>query len=142
MNWGKSIILSFFFFALFIGVLVVICMKQDISLVSSDYYKEEINYQQQIDRLNNAEHLAAKPTINFDNEGINVSFKQLLAIEQGELRLFRPSDIHFDKKYSFHSSTDSILRFNTSSLPVGMYRAKLKWTMNGKEYYVEQIVNR
>ena len=77
MNWGKSIIAAFLFFALFIGVLVFICMKQEVSLVSKDYYKDEINYQQQIERLNNAEHLESKPTISILDADVKVSFKKL-----------------------------------------------------------------
>jgi hypothetical protein len=142
MNWGKSIIAAFLFFALFIGVLVFICMKQEVSLVSKDYYKDEINYQQQIERLNNAEHLESKPTISILDADVKVSFKKKLAIENGELSLFRPSDLHLDKKFKFNSSSDSVLNFNASGLPAGMYRAKLMWVMDGKEYYVEQIVNR
>ena len=53
MNWGKWIIVSFVLFAAFIGILVVICVRQDISLVSKNYYQEELAYQQQIDRMNN-----------------------------------------------------------------------------------------
>jgi hypothetical protein len=40
MNWGKWIIVSFVLFAGFIGTLVTVCVRQDISLVSKDYYKE------------------------------------------------------------------------------------------------------
>ena len=57
MNWGKSIILAFVLFAGFIATLVVVCVREDISLVSKDYYKEELLYQDQIQRLNNASQL-------------------------------------------------------------------------------------
>ena len=44
MNWGTWIALSFVLFALFIGALVVVCVRQDINLVALDYYKQEIDY--------------------------------------------------------------------------------------------------
>ena len=45
MNWGKSIVLAFVLFAVFIGVLVAVCVREDISLVSRNYYNEELDYQ-------------------------------------------------------------------------------------------------
>ncbi len=142
MNWGKSIIAAFIFFAIFIFALVAVCMRQDISLVSKDYYKEEINYQQQIERLNNVEHLKQKPTIKMKGNYLEISFDQLTAVGHGELKLFRPSNESFDTKFSFQSQQDSVLRFYVNNLPSGMYRAKMEWTMDGKEYYMEEKINR
>ena len=51
MNWGKSIVLSFVLFAAFIVTLVTVCLRQDISLVSKEYYKEELQYENQLTRL-------------------------------------------------------------------------------------------
>ena len=55
MNFGKWIVVAFVFFSLFIGTLVTVCVRQDISLVSTDYYKEELIYQDQ--RLPSGLHL-------------------------------------------------------------------------------------
>jgi hypothetical protein len=41
----------FILFAAFIGTLVTVCLRQDISLVSKDYYKEELQYENQLTRL-------------------------------------------------------------------------------------------
>jgi hypothetical protein len=42
MSWGKWIVVSFLLFAGFIATLVTICMKEDVGLVSSSYYDEEL----------------------------------------------------------------------------------------------------
>lgn len=141
MNWGKSIIAAFLFFATFIFVLVYICVKQDMPLVSKDYYKDELNYQQQIQRLNNAEQLVTKPTFQIVGSDLNITFDKLALVENGELQLFRPSDRRFDVKFKIASQLDSVLRLDVTSLPAGMYRAKMQWTMAGKEFYVEDIIN-
>ncbi len=141
MNWGKSIIAAFVFFAIFIFTLVYVCVKQEIPLVSKDYYEREINYQQQIQRLNNAELLVKKPTFHKVGSNLNVTFNQFDLVDDGELTLFRPSDLKFDTEFSFHKQQDSILQLDVRKLPAGMYRAKMQWTMAGKEYYVEEIVN-
>ena len=60
MNWGKSIVLAFILFAVFIGVLVFVCVREDVSLVSKNYYKDDLEYQSQIDRVRNTDELAKK----------------------------------------------------------------------------------
>jgi hypothetical protein len=132
MNWGKSIVLVFIGFALFIGVLVTVCVRQQVSLVSKDYYQEELNYQQQIDELNNAAALQSKPVIFVDRKHIQVS-----GIQNGELNLLRPSDSRFDASFV----VDSIKTFDLSKYPSGRYNASLRWEMDGKRYLVREPIN-
>jgi len=141
MNWGKSIVVAFLLFALFIGVLVTVCLREDVSLVSSDYYTDELAYQSQIDRLNNTQQLADKPAVSLSEHFVEVNYKYLPLLERGELILFRPSDMRFDKKFVFQATSDSVQRFDIGALPLGMYKARILWTMNGKEYYLENIIN-
>jgi hypothetical protein len=141
MNWGKSIILAFVLFAVFIGVLVFVCVRQDINLVSKDYYQEELAYQQQIDRLNNTRGLEAKPVMNVRGNVLEIQFNQFGNMEQGELKLFRPSDVRFDKLFTLQSSAETLQRLDVSALPRGMYRAKMKWSMKGKEYFFEDVIS-
>ena len=132
MNWGKSIVLVFIGFAIFIGVLVTVCVKQQVSLVSKDYYKEELNYQQQINELNNAAALQSQPLILVDQKHIKVS-----GLENGELNLLRPSDSRFDATFVI----DSIKTFDLSNYPSGRYNASLRWEMNGKRYLIQEPIN-
>ena len=141
MNWGKSIVLSFILFAAFIGTLVTVCLRQDISLVSKDYYKEELLYENQLTRLKNVSQLESKPVIKvLENKTIQITFDRFDDIETGELRLFRPSDSSKDKKYSLVRTSKATQEFPTADLTPGMYRAKMQWTMNGKEFFLEEVI--
>ena len=141
MNWGKSIVLSFILFAAFIGTLVTVCLREDISLVSKDYYKEELQYDKQLTRLKNVSQLASKPVIKvLENGTIQVAFDGFSNMENGELRLFRPSDSSKDKKYSLAPTSNLTQEFPTTDLSPGMYRAKMQWTMNGKEFFLEEVI--
>ncbi len=140
MNFGKWIVVSFVLFALFIGVLVTVCVREDVSLVSRNYYQDELDYQHQIERLNNAEQLATKPVIMVNDRTLQVKFDQFPRVDQGQLKLFRPSDVRFDKTFDLRASEAGDQEFDVSQLPVGLYKARLQWSMMGKEYYVEQII--
>jgi len=140
MNWGKGIVISFVLFAVFIGVLVTVCVKQDVNLVSKNYYTDELAYQQQIERINNTSQLQEKPDIHVVNGVIEVKFNQFNVMDKGEIKLFRPSDVRLDKQFTLQSAGDTSQQFDVSSLPGGMYRLKMLWSMNGKEYYVENMI--
>jgi hypothetical protein len=141
MNWGKSIVLAFVLFALFIGVLVTVCVRQEISLVSKNYYEEELDYQKQIERLNNTEQLSSKPVISVSNGQVEILYQTSAELSEGKLKLFRPSDVRFDKSFVLQSFSSPIQRFDVTQFPRGMYRARMQWSSEGKEYFMEQIIN-
>jgi hypothetical protein len=141
MNWGKWIIVTFVLFAVFIGTLVTVCVRQDISLVSKNYYQEELAYQGQIQRLNNAAALENRPVIRVVQDTLEIEYAGWSHTTAGRLTLFRPSDARLDRSFELKSSADSTQRFDMKFLPAGMYKVKLTWTMNDKEYFVEDIVN-
>ncbi|MDE3125013.1 MAG: FixH family protein, partial [Bacteroidota bacterium] len=59
MNWGFKITAVFVSFTLLIGFLVYKSVHTKIDLVSTDYYKEELRFQKQIDGTHNANLLSA-----------------------------------------------------------------------------------
>lgn len=140
MNVGKWIVVAFILFAGFIATLVTVCMRQDISLVSGDYYTQELAYQQQIDRANNTAALKVKPVVQVNQRSVLIMFDSLLNVEQGEVKLFCPSDSRMDRTFKLTPANQQFT-CDVSDLKQGMYRVKLFWTMTGKEYYQEEIIN-
>jgi hypothetical protein len=138
MNFGNWIVVSFVLFALFIGTLVTVCVRQDISLVSKSYYNEELKFQDQIVRINNTRRLSVKPTIERVGTDIEVRFGKV-QIESGELTLFCPSNQEMDKEFKLSASGDR-QSFDITSLQGGMYKARLFWKMDGREYFLEEII--
>jgi hypothetical protein len=141
MNWGKWIVVTFVLFAAFIGTLVWVCVRQDISLVSKDYYKDELAYQDQIERLQNGSDLIHKPTIEVMNGNqVVVEFADFNKLTQGDLKLFRPSNPAMDKTFKLLRNSKTTQSFSTEALTKGMYRARMQWTMNGKEFFIEEVI--
>jgi hypothetical protein len=139
MNIGKWIIVAFVLFAAFIATLVTICVRQDISLVSKNYYKEELQYQARIIQENNTSSLKEKPTLSIKSNHVEVAFHEHTP-EKGELVLFCPGNEKMDRSFDLKEINTSPMSFDIANLQKGMYRARLQWTMNGKEYYQEEII--
>ena len=140
MNWGKSIILSFVLFAVFIGVLVTVCVREDISLVSRDYYNEELDYQAKMESARNAEQLLQKPQINLtEGETLRVTF-DFREFESGKLVLYSPADISEDKTFKIEKTSSPFQTFSLGSLKKGNYKVKMIWTVSGKDFYIEKSI--
>jgi hypothetical protein len=140
MNWGKWIVVAFLIFTGFIATLVAICVKQDISLVSGSYYKDELVYQEQINRIQNVSELKARPEVAIVNGYLRLSFSQLPDVSKGELKLFRPSNASLDKTFRLQALATTTAEFEIGQIPKGMYRIKFQWTMHDREYYFEDVI--
>ena len=140
MNFGKWIVVAFVLFAGFIGTLVTVCVRQDIPLVSKEYYQDELVYQDQIDRMENANMLDDKPEITLDAQAITVVYDRFAEVQHGKLKLFRPSDSELDETFELSASTANSQVFQIKNPAPGLYRARLSWEQEGKEYYIEKIL--
>ena len=140
MDFGKWIMVAFISFAFFIGTLVVVCFRQEIGLVSKNYYQDELNHQQKIIQKANANELHISPVISVEAESVNVFFPEIDRVEGGELNLLRPSDEQLDQKFEWKGSNGEMQRFALGRHDKGLYRASLRWRMSGKDYYIEKLI--
>jgi hypothetical protein len=141
VNWGKSIILAFILFGGFIATLVTVCMRQDISLVTKEYYTEELAFQSQIDRMAHTAMLSEKPSVKVESgDLLKVTYNDFNKVQDGVLQLFRPSDPSMDKEFTLGPSKTSSQYFSTAGMEKGLYRARIRWTLEGQEFYLEQRI--
>ncbi len=134
----KWVIGSFIMFALFIGTLVFVCVRQDISLVSANYYQDELVHQGKMDKQRNMLELKDEPIIQLEGHQVKISYAQLSKLTKGELRLTRPSDSKLDQRFQLNQNEKQNFQLNVSAK--GLYRVTLQWTMEGKDYYYEKLM--
>jgi hypothetical protein len=143
MNWGTKIAFIYGGFVAFVIGMVVLCIKQnDIHLVSKDYYKEEIAYQDQIDKLTNAQQLHGQLGFQYigEKQVVEFFFPKSLADATGEILFFRPSDARKDVKLSVDMDETGRQIVPVSSLDKGLWKVKVKWTAKNKDYFSEQVL--
>ena len=138
INWGTGIVLAFIGFISFIMYFVVSMNtndKFDHDLVTEEYYKEELAYQNEIDKLNNAKTLENDITYNITIEGLVIQFPQNLDIEKitGKMFLYRPSNKQLDFETSISLSKTHLL-IPDKRLVDGRWNIKVDWQYKGKSY--------
>jgi len=141
-NWGTGIAL---FYTTFVVVLVIIVFKTtsvDNSLVSDQYYADDLNYQQQYDKMTNTAALAEDLAIRFrsQDELVEFVFPEGLESASGEIFFFCPSDSRSDFKLAIRPDTGRRQEVATSGLKSGLWRIKVNWKAGGVAYYTEEVI--
>jgi len=138
INWGTGIVIAFIGFIAFIMYFVVsmnINDKYKHDLVTEEYYKEELAFQNDIDKLNNAKTLETDITYNKTEKGLVIEFPKHLDVEKitGKMFLYRPSNKQLDFETSISLSKSHLL-IPDKRLVDGRWNIKVDWQYNGKSY--------
>lgn len=142
IGWGTRIALLYIGFVMIIVTLVVGSMHKRVDLVSDDYYKQELKYQNVIDAGKNQSELSAPVEFNFDTKNVVLSFPKEFAGKdiKGDVHFYSPVQNDWDKTIAIDSKNNTIA-IEKSELRPTNYIAKLSWTTDGKNYYQETPIN-
>jgi len=141
--WPASIIGFFILAVIFLASFVVWAMHQREDLVSADYYEREVRYQQQLDSMNRSHELAASVVVTFDPAQQAILITLPAAQTQGatgRVHLYRPSDSRLDRELPLALSADGVQRFDAKEMATGLWKVRVIWNVDGKEYFLDQPV--
>lgn len=139
MNWGKGIFIFYSLFVIAILWVVVFSFSVDVNLVSDDYYQQELAYEDQIVRIKNTDSLVEKPTVILKNGYVELTFPKDLKVK-GTILFFRPSDATKDIKIPIALGLNGKQEIAFSTQVAGLWKAKLTWSQDEKEYYQEFVI--
>ena len=145
LNWGTGIVLAFIGFISFIMYFVInmnTVKKYDTDLVTEDYYKAELEYQNDIDKESNANHLASNISWKKTDKGLVITFPETMNIEEitGKVFLYRPSNKQVDFETAISLSNHNLL-IPDKRLLDGRWNIKVDWQYKGKSYlYKKEII--
>ncbi len=141
-NWGTGIVIAMLLFVIFILQFVyrvTFVDKYDHHLVSDDYYKDELFYQKEIDKLNNASKLSENITVrNFEN-GIVIHFPEDKDYKKikGTINFQRPSNNKIDFKKNIDLNEHN-LYIPDSILASGKWNVRIDWQYNDVNYLLKE----
>jgi len=144
-NWGTGVVIAFIGFISFIMYFVInmnINKKYDHDLVTEDYYKEELQFQNDIDKQKNGNNLTENIYWKKTEEGIILNFPKTLKANEitGKVFLYRPSNKQLDFEVPLSLSNQYLL-IPDKRLLDGRWNIKVDWQYNGKSYlYKKEIV--
>lgn len=139
MNWGYKLILIFLCFGALIGYMVYRCTQVPVNLVSKDYYQDELEYQNVIDRKYRAGNLSSEVHILQDNQQLTIQLPAEMKHQNitGNVLFYCPSASAQDRKIPLQTDGNARQLIPPGLLQPGKYRAKINWESNNISYYAE-----
>ncbi|WP_140486013.1 FixH family protein [Flavobacterium sp. GSA192] len=144
INWGTGLVIAialFMSFILYFVIKVQSNSKYDNELVVEEYYKHDARFQEEMERIQNAQDLKQKPIIKYTSEGITIVFPESFASDKitGTVSLYRPSNkkLDFDTPISLSNPT---LLIPKSKLVGGQWGINMEWQYDGKKYLTKEPI--
>lgn len=140
MNWGHKLILVFIAFALSLSYMVYRCMQLPVDLVSKDYYRDELAYQQVIDGAGKAGQLSSKVQLRQDTGYIVVQLPPEMCNRavKGNILFYCAANAGRDRQLALQPDTAARQLISTRSFIPGNYTVKITWEAGGVQYYSEE----
>lgn len=143
LSWGFKIGILYASFVLLILTMVSLTMRENVDLVTKDYYAQELAYQDKINTVSRTMALGEALTWEVKQGVLTLKFPSQFANEQiqGNIYFFRPSDASLDVTVDLPSNRDSITSVATTSLKKGVYKMQINWAVGKEKYYNEGIIH-
>lgn len=130
MNWGKGIVIGMVLFMSFIIFLVVNLMMHKVDLESEDYYKREMNYEQEITAVKNSEALTEKVKLLQQENFVVVQVPDKADLNSIEVRFLRPDDQKLDKTFKVVGTKSYLIP--KEELSKGKYNIEISYLADSK----------
>ncbi len=140
MNWGKGLALSLIAFAVMMAAFGIASARRAETLVSDEYYVEELRYQERIDAQSRARALSAAVSIAIHDNRVHLRFPEELIGKRitGKLVLLRPNDARADRTLPIMADADGTFASESLDLWPGRYDASLEWQADGIAYHTAE----
>lgn len=142
ISWGIKIAATYIIFVIGVLIMVFVFMNQDVHLVTDNYYSKELEYQNQIDKINRTNQLKEQlQIINFPSSIKFVFPKQFDFITiKGIINFYRPSDPSKDLLFDIAPDSLNTQSVVTEKFSKGIWKVKIDWQANNNSYYNEKVL--
>lgn len=142
INWGFNVGAFYALFVIGLLIVVFIFMRQDVGLVTNDYYAKEIAYQEEIDKTNRTKELTEQLDITVEPAQIIFSFPKMFSSGDigGTIHFYRPSNKEKDFVVIIATNNSRTQTIKTEILDKGLWKVKVDWSVNNVSYFNEKII--
>lgn len=137
-NWGHGILSYIILFLILSTIFIIFSLKQNIDLVSDDYYQKGADFSKQIDI--NKRSLPYRDSISISDADTTISMHFSKSISDStdsvQIYFFRPSGKHNDVLIEMPLSNK--LDINKQQLINGRYVVTISWRKNNEKYMVDK----
>ena len=136
---GNVLLAGFGGMLIMMSVLVYLSIKQDIPMVSKNYYEQELVYQDKLDAISNTQNFESAFALSKTSTDVIIQIPEALSknMTQGTIVFYCPSTDKMDRTETLQPNKTGIYSYPLSALPGKAYVAKITMQSNGVAYYKE-----
>ena len=141
--WPYAIVVAMVLFMGYIAMFVYKAMNQDVDLVSKNYYEQELEYQDHIDKVGRTV-AAGDVALNYDAEAQTILLQLPASMKgqviSGRIILFRPSNDKLDQELPLQPGRDLSQLIETAKLEKGLWKVRVNFSAGDETYYTEKTI--
>ena len=130
MNWGKGIAIALTLFVGFILFLAISLMRTNFDLVSDDYYQREINYQDEIQAIQNADAISDSINLSITETHILIQLPQEIEYKDVSIEFLRPNDRNLDQTFKIEET--KTFTIEKEKFTPGKYDIRMSFSVDNK----------
>ena len=146
--WPYGIVLFFGLLLSAIAGVVVLAATHRESMVSDNYYEQELQYQARMDSIARAQQCGARLALELKTGAAPAASDLVvrLPVEQaaqhcaGAIEFYRPSSPALDRQFPLAPGPDGSQVVDVSKLAKGLWVVRVKWSVGGADYFLEQKI--
>lgn len=140
INWGKGILIAFGLFVTFILSFVYRVQSNpeyDNELVVEEYYKRDMRYSEEMEKMQRAAGLKERPQVTVSGQAVELRFPVGYVPESGTVSLYRPSSGKLDFDCPLRLE-ENVMVLPAERLAGGRWNIAVEWQKDGQRYLVRQ----
>lgn len=143
MNWGYKILVVYVVFVAGILFMVFKSSGEKTDLVTSDYYAQELKFQDKIDQEKHTQALSGPIRYELRGEQLVVYFPTDFRGKKitGTITIYCPADQNLDVQKGF-MVTDSPVTIGIPSGIINAFELQIDWQAEGVDYYFKEKIYR
>ncbi len=143
ISWGTKIAVLYSGFVIMIAALVITSFRQNVELVTEDYYQQELGFQKQLDATRAANALHDPLSISANDQTLTIRFPQRFASEplNGKVMFYAPTRAAADRNFALTNVRNGQWTVSRDQLDLVPYEVKVSWNTGGTEYFQKVNLN-
>ena len=141
-HWGTKLMIFMAMFMLLLIGFVYMSFQENFDLVEKDYYPKSLDFQVEIDKMDNAKEIGELISVENDGKGLQIKFPRAFNFNEvsGHLYFYRPSDKRDDQVIEIKLDSMNQQYIQTASFSKGKYTLKMDYTVGKRDYLQEETV--
>ena len=140
ISWGTGLLLVFTAFTGMMSYMTYRCMKTPVNLVTKEYYKDELGYQQVIDARQKADALSGEVDLRQEGRTITLTLPREMrnTAVKGSIQFYCASDAGRDRNIVLRPDAGAGQDITAGLVQPGRYTVRIQWESGGVRYFEER----